>query len=132
MSEQVERNRQMVERVRANPQDSRLLLLTTIGAKTGQPRTVPLIPLPDGDRIVVAAGGGGSPKNPDWYHNVVANPCVTVEFGAEKFEGTATVVSGAERERLWSLIGERIPITLEHQAKVDRQIPVIVLQRSTT
>jgi deazaflavin-dependent oxidoreductase (nitroreductase family) len=129
MSELSERNKMMVERVRASPQDSRLLLLTTTGARTGERRTVPLIHMADGDTIVVAAGGGGSPTNPGWYHNVVANPSVTVEVGTDTFDGTASVASGAERERLWGLIAEKMPITLEHQQKVKRQIPVVVLQR---
>jgi deazaflavin-dependent oxidoreductase (nitroreductase family) len=130
MSELSERNKMMVERVRANPGDSRLLLLTTTGARSGERRTVPLIHMADGSTIVVAAGGGGSPRNPGWYHNVVANPKVTVEVGPEKFDGTATVVEGGDRERLWGLIAEKMPITLEHQQKVRRQIPVVVLRRS--
>src|SRR3954463_16516817 len=67
-----------------------LLLLTTIGAKSGQPRTMPLVYTTDGDRLVVIASKGGAPTNPDWYHNLVANPEATVELPGETFRVRAT------------------------------------------
>ena len=70
---------------------NRLLLLTTTGARSGQPRTTPLAYSTDGDRLVIAASKGGSPTNPDWFHNLLANPVVTVELGGETFQARATV-----------------------------------------
>src|SRR5204862_526488 len=69
-----------------------VLLLTTTGAKTGQPRTHPLVYTRDGDRYLVIASKGGAPTNPAWYHNLRANPEVTVELGPETFRATATPI----------------------------------------
>src|SRR6266550_7757185 len=66
-----------------------LLLLTTVGAKSGQPRTMPLAYTTDGDHFIVIASKGGAPTNPDWYHNLLANPLVTVEIGNERFQARA-------------------------------------------
>jgi len=73
-----------------------LLLLTTTGAKSGEPRTRPLAYLSEGGHIYVFAGNRGAPTNPNWYHNLVAHPDVTVELGTEKFEARATVVDSAD------------------------------------
>src|SRR5690242_8249875 len=78
-----------------------LLLLTTTGAKTGRPRTTPLLYSTDGDRLVVIASKGGEPTNPDWYHNLLAQPDATVELGGESFPVRATIAEGAERRRLF-------------------------------
>jgi deazaflavin-dependent oxidoreductase (nitroreductase family) len=107
-----------------------LLLLTTTGAKSGQPRTMPLVYTTDGDRIVIIASKGGAPTNPDWYHNVVANPTVTVELPGETFQARATVAEGAERERLYNAQAALMPAFAEYQEKTTRQIPVIVLERA--
>ncbi len=106
-----------------------LLLLTTTGAKSGQPRTMPLVYTTDSDRIVVIASKGGAPTNPDWYHNLVANPVATVELPGETFQARATVVEGAERERLYSAQAALMPGFAEYQEKTTRQIPVVVLER---
>ncbi|MBF6591301.1 MAG: nitroreductase family deazaflavin-dependent oxidoreductase [Ktedonobacterales bacterium] len=108
---------------------SPLLLLTTIGAKSGQPRTMPLAYTTDGDRLVIIASKGGAPTNPDWYHNLVANPLVTVELGSERFQARAVVPAGQERERLFNQMAERMPFFAAYQRKVTRQIPVVVLER---
>src|SRR5436190_16045563 len=73
-----------------------VLLLTTTGAKSGRPFTLPLVYLADGDRLLIFASKAGSPKNPDWYHNLVANPTVRVEVGSESYDARATVLSGEE------------------------------------
>src|ERR671927_20150 len=78
-----------------------LLLLTTTGARSGQPRTTPLAYTVDGDRLVVIASKGGAPTHPDWYHNLRAQPEVTVELGTETFPARATIPQGAERQRLF-------------------------------
>ena len=83
----------------------KLMLLTTIGAKSGAPRVAPLAFTRDGDNYVVIASKGGLPTNPDWYHNLVANPRVTVEVGNERFEALARVAQGGERDRLYAAAG---------------------------
>jgi deazaflavin-dependent oxidoreductase (nitroreductase family) len=106
-----------------------LLLLTTTGAKSGKTYTNPLAYTKDGDRFVVIASFGGAPQNPSWYHNLVANPEVTVEVGSERFQAKATVATGEERQRLYNRQAEQIPAFAEYQKKTTRQIPVIVLTR---
>jgi deazaflavin-dependent oxidoreductase (nitroreductase family) len=106
-----------------------LLLLTAIGAKSGQPRTTPLAYTTDGDHFIVFASKGGAPTNPDWYYNLLASPIVTVEIGHERFQARAVVAEGQERERLYAQMGERMPQFLEYQQKISRQIPVVVLDR---
>src|ERR1051326_5524482 len=93
----------------------RLMLLTTTGAKTGRPLTKPLGFTRDGERYVVIASKGGAPTNPAWYHNLVANPKVTVEIGGERFEAQASVAEGAERERLYAQQAAQIPVFGEYQ-----------------
>ena len=107
-----------------------LVLLTTTGAKTGKVRTNPLVSLVDEDRVVIFASKAGSPTNPDWYHNIVANPRVTVEQGTERYEADATIVEGAERERLFSTQKERFPGFADYEAGTDRVIPVVALERA--
>ncbi len=106
-----------------------LLLLTTTGAKSGEPRISPLAYLSDDGRIYVFAGNRGAPTNPGWYHNLVAHPDVTVELGKETFEAKAIVVESAERERLGSLQAQKIPALAELQAKITREVPVVLLER---
>jgi deazaflavin-dependent oxidoreductase (nitroreductase family) len=106
-----------------------LLLLSTIGARSGQTRTSPLVYTTDGERYVIIASKGGSPTHPDWYHNLVANPLVTVELGAEQFRSRATVVVGEERTRLFEQMAAQMPFFAEYQRKVERQIPVVILER---
>jgi deazaflavin-dependent oxidoreductase (nitroreductase family) len=106
-----------------------LLLLTTTGAKSGQPRVSPLVYTTDGDRIIIIASKGGAPTNPDWFRNVVANPTVTVELPGETFQARATVVEGAERQRLYDAQAALMPAFAEYQQKTTRQIPVVILER---
>ena len=106
-----------------------LMLLTTTGKKSGQPRTAPLVYTTDGDALVVIASKGGAPTNPDWYHNLRANPLVTVELGAETFQARARVTAGDERERLYANQAELMPAFADYQRKSPRQIPVVVLER---
>jgi deazaflavin-dependent oxidoreductase (nitroreductase family) len=129
-------NHRIIEELRASRGKSdnpfvnrRLLLLTTTGAKSGQPRTKPMLYIPDGDRLLVIASNAGAPTHPDWYRNLLAHPQVTVEVGNETFAATATVAEGEERQQLWEKIVALYPFFTEHQAKVSREIPVIVLER---
>ena len=129
-------NRQLIEEFRANrskfegPGSRPLLLLTTTGAKSGQRHTTPMMYIPNGDRLIVIASNIGAPKHPDWYHNLVAHPEVTVEVGTQTYDATAIVTQGAERQKLWTWIVEQHPFFSDHQAKTTRQIPVIALTQS--
>jgi deazaflavin-dependent oxidoreductase (nitroreductase family) len=107
----------------------RLLLLTTVGARSGLERTTPLAFTRAGDHYVVIASKAGSPSNPDWYHNLVRNPVVTVETGQDTFRARARIAKGDERERLFQAQAERMPNFAEYQRRTTRQIPVIVLER---
>ena len=105
------------------------LILTTTGARTGQARTTVVDYTRDGDAYVIAATKGGAPTNPHWYHNLVANPRVTIEVNNERFEATARVTEGAERDRLYERHGDAIPVFKTYPAKTSRVIPVIVLDQ---
>jgi deazaflavin-dependent oxidoreductase (nitroreductase family) len=127
-------NRKLIAEFRANggpPGGRPVLLLTTTGARTGEKRTTPMMYIPDGDRLLVVASNAGAPRHPDWYHNLVAHPDVVVEHGAEVFPATAIPATGAERDRLFADISARYPFFTDHQAKVTRTIPVVVLTRRT-
>ncbi len=129
-------NQQIIEEFRANHgkvggyfEGARLILLTTTGARTGNRHTTPLGYLPDGDgTILVIASAGGSPRNPDWYRNIGADPRVTVESGAFTYEADAVVLDGEERDRAFARAVESEPGWAEYQAKTDRTIPVVALR----
>src|SRR5436305_14333261 len=106
-----------------------LLLLTTTGAKTGRRLTSPLMYNTDGDRLLIFASKAGAPTNPAWYHNLVANPRVTLEVGSETFDATATVLHGEERDRLFQRHADQFPGFAEYQANTTRTRPDIALQR---
>jgi deazaflavin-dependent oxidoreductase (nitroreductase family) len=129
-------NRNLIDEFRANDGKvagvfggAPLLLLTTTGAKSGRKHTTPLVHLEDSGRIYVFGSMGGAPKNPAWYHNLVANPDVTVELPGETFEASAVPVSGDERERIWAAQKEAMPAFEDYEAKTDREIPVVMLER---
>lgn len=111
--------------------NSLLVLLTTTGRRSGEPHTVPLGFALDGgtDRIAVFASNIASPKHPAWYQNLVANPEVTVELRSEKFAARASTAEGAEGDRLYDLIVTKMPPLADHQAKTERRIPVVLLER---
>jgi len=106
-----------------------LLLLTTSGAKTGRQVTAPLMYNTDGNRVLVFGSKGGAPSHPAWYHNLRANPRVTVELGTERFAANAAVLTGEERDRLFAQHAAQNPQFAEYQQKTTRQIPVIALER---
>ena len=108
---------------------SALLLLTTTGAKTGLARTTPVAYARDGEHYTVIASKGGAPTHPAWYLNLVANPIVTVEVGAETFKASASVPAGAERRRLYDAQAALMPGFAEYEKGTEREIPVVVLQR---
>jgi deazaflavin-dependent oxidoreductase (nitroreductase family) len=106
-----------------------ILLLTTTGRTSGEPRTTPLIHRTDGDRWVVVASKGGAPDHPDWYKNLLADPQATIEVQADTVPVVATAAEGEERARLWSAMTEVWPAYDDYKAKTDREIPVVVLTR---
>ena len=128
-------NNNVIEEFRANGgkvggyfEGRPMLLLTTTGARSGQQRTSPLVYTTDGDRLIIIASKGGAPTNPDWYHNLVATPTVTVEVGSRQYQARATVAEGQERERLFTQMAEQMPGFAEYQQKTTRQIPVVILE----
>ena len=106
-----------------------LLLLTTTGARSGRSLTKPLGFTRDGARYVVIASKGGAPSNPAWYHNLEANPMVTIEVQGERFDARASVAHGTERERLFAQQAAQMPVFARYQDMTTREIPVVVLER---
>jgi len=109
-----------------------MLLLTTTGAKSGAPRVNPLVYLTENNRVYVFASKAGAPTHPDWYHNLRANPLVTVEVGTTRYPATATAVEGEERDRIYAAQVARMPGFGEYQEKAGRTIPVVELVRVET
>ncbi|MFZ0171698.1 MAG: nitroreductase family deazaflavin-dependent oxidoreductase, partial [Acidimicrobiales bacterium] len=107
-----------------------VLLLTTTGAKSGKSHTAPMMYLTDDDRLFVFASKAGAPTNPDWYHNLVANPTVTVEIGTDQYTATATPVQREERDRIFAEQARRYPGFAEYEDKTTRVIPVVELVRA--
>jgi deazaflavin-dependent oxidoreductase (nitroreductase family) len=126
-----DRNDTVIPEYRAAGNDTRpnLLVLTTKGAKTGKPHITPLIYLEDGGRLCVFASKGGNPKNPAWYHNLLANPDVTIELKGETFPAHASIAEPAERDRLYAIQAQKAPNFAEYQASTARTIPVVILER---
>ena len=108
---------------------STVLLLTTIGRRTGNETTTPVIYNLDGDTPVVVASKGGAPEHPGWYENLSKTPEVGVQIKGDKFRAIARTADGEERERLWRLMNEVWPHYAEYQEKTEREIPVVVLER---
>jgi deazaflavin-dependent oxidoreductase (nitroreductase family) len=104
-----------------------LLVLHHTGAKSGEDRINPLVYLTDDQRYVVIASNGGAPTSPHWYHNLKAQPNVTIEVGTQTIDVAASEATGEERERLFRAQVERFPQLAEYERKVDRVVPVIVL-----
>ena len=125
-------NREVIEDFRARggaPDGRPLLLLTTIGARSGIMRTTPMMFIPAADRLLVVASNAGAPRHPDWYHNLVAHADVSVEVTGESFPATAVVLDGEERDRVFAEIVATYPFFADHQAKINRTIPVVALTR---
>jgi deazaflavin-dependent oxidoreductase (nitroreductase family) len=130
-------NEQVIAAFRENAADSDgtldgrpLLLLTTTGARSGKAHTTPMMYRQEGEHLYVFASKAGAPTNPDWYVNLVANPAVTVELGAETFEATAAPVAEPERSRIYTDHAAIYPNFAEYQEKTTRPIPVVELVRA--
>lgn len=131
-------NQQVIDEFRANGgqvlgyfDGIPLLLLITTGAKSSQPHTTPLSYLADDSRYIVFAAAGGAAAHPDWYHNLIADPRVTVEARGEVFEATAVVVAGEERDALFERYAAVQPQLALYQDRTTRRIPVVALIRRT-
>ncbi len=136
MSDTDDWNAKIIDEFRANEgrvggqfEGAPLLLLTTTGAKSGRTRVNPMMYLAEGNRLYVFASKAGAPTNPDWYHNLVAHPAVTVEVDTDTLQMTASVVEGPERDRIYAEQARRYPGFAEYQEKTDRVIPVVALDR---
>ena len=132
-------NRKVIEEFRENGgevggmfESMNLLLLHHVGAKSGIERVNPLAYQRLGDdSVAIFASKGGAPRNPDWYHNLVANPDTRIEIGSDEYPVIARVASGEERDRIWSRQKELYPNFAEYeQTAAGRQIPVVVLDRA--
>jgi len=116
-------------RVGGNFEGAPILLLHTIGARSGAERVNPMMYLEEGGRIYVFASKSGADTNPDWYLNLVAHAAVTVERGTETYQATAQPIEGEEHGRIFAIQAARYPGFAEYQAKTSRAIPVVELVR---
>ena len=130
-------NKKIIEEFRANGgkvgggfEGAPMLLLHTTGAKSGAERVNPVVYQQVGDDIAVFASKAGAPTNPDWFHNILANPEVSAEIGTETVPLRARVAEGEERERIWSKQKEQMPGFAEYEEKTSRTIPVVILERA--
>jgi len=130
-------NTKVIEEFRANGgkvggnfEGAPMLILHSTGAKTGRERVNPLVYQAVGDDVAIFASKGGAPDNPDWFHNVVAHPEVTIEIGTDTVPVRARVTDGDERDRIRTRQKQLIPGFADYEAKTDRQIPVLVLERT--
>jgi F420H(2)-dependent quinone reductase len=106
-----------------------MLLLDHVGAKSGTKRTSPLLYTPDGDSLLIVASKGGFPKNPAWFHNLVANPDTTIQVGSERRPVHARVATPEERERLWPMVVKTYRGYADYQARSKgREIPIVILE----
>jgi deazaflavin-dependent oxidoreductase (nitroreductase family) len=128
-------NREVIDAFRAGGEiegmhRERLLLLTTRGRRTGEARTTPMMfHRADDGRLLVIASNAGAAEDPQWFRNLVADPAVTVEIGDERYAATAAPLSGDDHERTWAEVTAAYPFFADHQAGVERRIPLVDLRR---
>ena len=134
-TERRDRNAPIIEEFHANEgkvggpfEGKPMLILHVKGRRTGRERTIPLVYLADGDRFVIIASKGGAPKDPHWFHNLVADPNVEIEVGTRTIPVTAKVITGPERDALYARQAEIMPAFADYEAKAGRTIPVIALE----
>ena len=130
-------NQQIIAEFRANEgrvggpfEGAPMVLVSHTGARSGTVRTTPLMYLPDGEDIVIFASKAGAPDNPDWFHNLVANPEATAEVGSDTLQVRARVAEGPERDDLWTRQKAAYPQFQGYEDATDRVIPVVVLERA--
>ena len=137
MADQLVTNAAVIAHFRANggqvpaPYDDPppMVLLHTIGARSGREHLVPMRAMVDGDTLYLFASSHGSPRHPDWYHNLQAHPEIVIELGTEIIPVRATELSGAERGAVFARQAARFPIFAEYASRLERTIPVIRLDR---
>jgi len=129
-------NKKVIAEFRANSgvvggmfEGAPMLILTTTGAKSGQPREIPLVYTKDGDLPVIIASKGGAPTNPDWYFNLKANPLTTIELGADTYRANVVEVTDERRDRLYAQMVNERPDFGTYQQNTTRLIPVFVIER---
>jgi deazaflavin-dependent oxidoreductase (nitroreductase family) len=138
MSDVNEWNLRIIDEFRANAgqvggqfEGAPMLLLHSTGAKSGLERVNPMMYQADGENYAVFASKAGAPTNPDWFHNLVANPGASIEVGDRTITVVARVTEGDERERLWSRQKQRYPGFADYEAQTTRPIPVVLLEPAT-
>ncbi|MEZ5237439.1 MAG: nitroreductase family deazaflavin-dependent oxidoreductase [Microthrixaceae bacterium] len=138
MSDVSDWNARIIEEFRANQgrvggqfEGAPLLLLHSTGAKSGKERVNPMMYQDLGGSYAVFASKAGAPTNPDWYHNLVANPEASIEVGTDTIEVRARVAEGAERDTIWEAQKQHYPAFAEYEAGTSRKIPVVVLEPSS-
>jgi len=129
-------NAKIIDEFRANAgkvggpfEGAPVLLLHTRGARTDHERVNPVVYQPVGDGVAVFASKGGAPTNPDWYHNLKANPDVKIEIGTDTLDVRARILGDDERAPIWEKQKELMPGFAEYEQKTSRQIPVVLLER---
>jgi deazaflavin-dependent oxidoreductase (nitroreductase family) len=134
MTEATDWNSKVIAEFRANGgrvggpfEGALLLLLHTVGAKTGQERVNPVMYQAVGDSFAVFASKGGAPTNPDWYHNLLAHPRVRAEIGTQTIEADARVAGDEERDRIWAAQKQVYPGFADYEQQTTRRIPVVIL-----
>lgn len=134
MSDDIEHNKTIIEEFRANSgkvggyfTGRTLLLLHTLGAKSQQERINPAAYVRDNERFVIIASNSGEETNPGWFHNLRANPLVTIEVGTETLQARATIAEEPERTRLYDKMVEMMPGFADYRRNATRVIPVVVL-----
>lgn len=110
--------------------DNDMLLLTTVGSKTGKVHTVPLLYLRDRDDVIIVASWGGRPNHPQWYGNLLVNPSVTIQILAESTYVIARTARSEERSRIWPLATSAYAGYREYQSRTNREIPIVILSRT--
>jgi deazaflavin-dependent oxidoreductase (nitroreductase family) len=109
-----------------------LLLLMTIGRKSGQERTTPLLYIADGNDYILIASYGGAPQDPQWFRNLVENPQAKVQIGPKIIEVTTRKANPEERSRIWPLVTAQFQNFADYQKKTTREIPVVILTPKTS
>ena len=134
MAEMDDFNTRIIEEFRASGgkvagqfEGAPMLLLTTVGAKSGKTRVNPMMYMEEDGRRYVFASKAGAPTNPDWYYNLVAHPDVSIEVGTDAVEVVATPLAGSDRDRVYAEQAARYPGFAEYQEKTARVIPVVAL-----
>jgi F420H(2)-dependent quinone reductase len=105
-----------------------MLLLDHVGARSGTKRTTPLLYVRDGDDVILVASKGGYPRNPAWFHNLMANPDTSIQIGSSRQQVHARLADPEERKRLWPEVVKAYAGYEDYQRRTDREIPLVILE----